>query len=183
MLTATVSLSSLSPYSPSRRVEERLPKEPWDDYEKRVWKDRAHYNPDGHVIIPPMAFKRSIEAAAKFLRMRIPGKDRSEFGKHFVAGVLVPTCLALPITRDTLEGESLYLSSRGIRGDMDVLKIEPCIREWSGTVTYYILDETITKDVFMKHLTEAGNFIGIGRFRPMNGGYYGRYSVLKTEWS
>ena len=182
MKIATVALESLAPYSPSGRVRKRKDKEPWDEFEEAVWKDRAHWDSDGRLFIPPMAFKRSLETAAKFLRMRIEGKDRSEYGKHFVAGVLVPEGVRLAITRETVEGERLFLSSRGVRGQMDVEKIEPIVREWKGTVTYYVLDDTITEQVFEKHLREAGNFIGIGRFRPEKGGFYGRYKVVSVQW-
>jgi hypothetical protein len=63
-----------------------------------------------------------------------------------------------------------------------VEKCEPIILNWSGDVTYHVLDDTISKDAFAKHLTEAGNFIGVGRFRPENGGYYGRYKVNTIRW-
>ena len=182
MKLAIAKLESLSPYSPSKRVlSAREDKEPWEDYERRIWKERVHWE-DGHAVIPPMAFKRSLEWAAKFLRMRIEGKGTSEYGKHFEAGVLVPTGLLLPQTEESIEFEDLFLSSRGRRGHTDVLKREPLIREWEGEVTYYLLDETIGKAVFERHLIEAGNFIGIGRFRPQNGGYYGRYKLVKLSW-
>jgi hypothetical protein len=141
-----------------------------------------HVNEDGLVFIPPMAFKRSLESAAKFLRMRIEGKGTSEYGKHFVAGVLVPEGLVLPIKAEHVKCERLFLSSRGRQGHQDVEKLMPVIPEWKGEVSYYVLDETITKEVFLKHLQEAGNFIGIGRFRPQNGGFYGRYQVNDITW-
>ena len=31
-------------------------------------------------------------------------------------------------------------------------------------------------------LREAGKFIGIGRFRPRNNGYYGRFDVESVDW-
>jgi hypothetical protein len=182
MKIATVSMHSLSPYSPSKRVGERKPKEDWRSYEERICKDRVHINAGGHVFIPPMAFKRSLETAAKFLRKRIPGKDRSEYGKHFIAGVLVPNGLVLKETIEEVNFEWLFLSSRGKRGQTDVEKCEPFIAEWAGDVQYYILDDTITPEVFEEHLREAGNFIGIGRFRPENGGFYGRYQVQEVKW-
>ena len=49
-------------------------------------------------------------------------------------------------------------------------------------VSYYILDDTITEPVFEQVIHESGNFIGIGRFRPENGGYYGRYVVDSITW-
>ena len=41
--------------------------------------------------------------------------------------------------------------------------------------------ETITLSVFRKHLEEAGKFIGIGRFRPRNNGFYGRFEVKEIH--
>ena len=56
------------------------------------------------------------------------------------------------------------------------------IPSWNGVATVYILDETVTKDVFEKHVKEAGRFIGMGRFRPKNNGFYGRFKPTKFEW-
>jgi len=58
----------------------------------------------------------------------------------------------------------------------------PVIQSWEGLVTYYVADETITLDVFRKVLEESGKFIGIGTFRPQNGGFFGRYSVEDIDW-
>lgn len=83
-----------------------------------------------------------------------------------------------------MDGEVFFVPSDGkAGGGSRVKKKFPVIREWSGEVTFYILDDTITEDVFEAHLKEAGNFIGIGRFRPENGGFYGRYSIDKIVWS
>ncbi len=54
--------------------------------------------------------------------------------------------------------------------------------EWKGEVTFHILDETVTEEVFKLHLEEGGKFIGIGRFRPQNNGFYGRFKVNEMVW-
>ena len=184
MKIATVTLESVSPYSASRRLQTpKGDKEEYWDYEGRVWKERAHWTEDDHVFIPPMCFKRSLEAAAKRRRKRITGKGQSEYGKHFEAGVLVLEGLILPITKETLEYEDLYLSGCGRKGGMDVRKREPLVPSWKGEVTYHILDDIIPKDEFETCLVEAGNLIGIGRFRPEKAGYYGRYRIVKVQWT
>lgn len=182
MKTATAHLVSISPYSQSRRISPRAGKETYDAYEARCWRERLHVNSKGFVFIPPMSFKRSLETAAKFLRMRIPGKDKSEYGKHFMAGIIVVDGLELPIKAEACKFEDLLLSARGKKGEMDVSKRMPFIPEWEGLVTYHIVDDTITEEVFEKHLKEAGNFIGLGRFRPEKGGFYGRYQVKEITW-
>ena len=48
---------------------------------------------------------------------------------------------------------------------------------------YLILDDILNEEVFLKVLQAAGQFIGIGRFRPQNKGYYGRFEVKSLEWA
>ena len=185
MKTAIATLESMSPYSQSRAHEaESLPKEGKDAYEKRTWKERLHVDASGYVIIPPMAFKNCLSEAAKFLSMQIPGKGKATYTKHFEAGVLVLDPLRLSIKKTDVQDERLFVPADGQRGSgKRVWKHFPLITEWGGDVTYSILDETITEDVFAKVLEEAGKFIGIGRFRPRNNGYYGRFAVKKIKWS
>jgi hypothetical protein len=184
MKIATAKLKSVSPYSQSRHHQtESLPRELPKDREKRVWRERMHVNENGNVFIPPMAFKNCIAEAAKFLSRQIPGKGKSTYTKHFEAGVLVIDGLVLPLKKEDVPGEWLFLPADGKRGSgKRVDKCYPLISEWSGTVEFMVLDEIITEDVFLEHLKEAGRFIGIGRFRPRNNGFYGRFSVEGLEW-
>jgi hypothetical protein len=185
MKTAVCSLKSAAPYSQSKRyVVPKLEKESHADYEARTWRERLHTTPDGNVFIPPMSFKNCLAEVAQFLSVKIPGKGKATWTKHFLAGVLVSEPLILPNKKDAVTGEWLYVPSDGKRGGgTRVDKCFPVIPSWKGDVTFYVLDETITQDVFREHLQEAGKFIGIGRFRPRNGGYYGRFEVLDVKWS
>lgn len=187
MRTAVASLQGISPYSQSRYYAEEQPKQPKEsarDYEARTWRYRVHAKPDGTIFIPPMAFKNCLSEAAKFLGRQIPGKGKSTYTKHFEAGVLVMEALDLPVKREDVPGEWLFVPADGRRGSGSrVVKCFPVIPEWKGNITFHVLDETITPEVFEEHLREAGSFIGIGRFRPRNNGFYGRFSVEKVKWS
>lgn len=185
MKKATASLKSLSPYSQSRHYDTpKLEKESAKDYEKRTWRDRLHVNKEGQVFIPPMAFKNCLSEAAKYLGIQIPGKGKSTYTKHFEAGVLVVDALVLPIKKEDVDFQWLFVPSDGKRGGSKrVDKCFPVIHEWSGSVEYMVLDETITEAVFKEHLDQAGKFIGIGYFRPRNNGYWGRFVVEKVTWS
>lgn len=184
MRIAVAQLRSIAPYSQSRYHDEpKLDKERPDDYEMRTWQERLSTTEDGHVFIPPMAFKKSLETAARFLGMQIKGRGKATYTKHFKAGVLVTDGLVLPIKKEEVPGEVYFVPSDGRAGGGKRVKRKfPVIREWSGDVMFYVLDETITPDVFEPHLREAGNFIGIGRFRPENGGFYGRFAVDAISW-
>ena len=179
MKTVIAHLKSISPYSQSKHYDtEPLEKESKVDYEARTWRDRLHVTEDGHVFIPQMSFKNCLSEAAKYLGIQIPGKGKSTYTKHFEAGVLVLDPLVLPIKKEDVAGEWFFVPSDGVRGSgKRVNKCFPVIHQWEGDVTFHILDETITIPVFRKHLEEAGKFIGIGRFRPRNNGFYGRFEV------
>lgn len=184
MKIATTTLRSLSPYSQSRPIASpREPKETAEDHEKRTWRERMHVSDDGHVFIPPMAFKNCIAEAAKFLSKQIPGKGKATYTKHFEAGILVTDAPVLPLLGKDVAGEWLFLNADGVRGSgKRVWKQYPVIPEWRCDVTWYVLDDTITEEVFEETLREAGSFIGVGRFRPRNGGYYGRFTVEAVQW-
>ena len=183
---ATVRLKSVSPYSQSRPYTEpaKLDKETSKDYEQRTWRNRVHADDSGQIFIPPMAFKNSLSEAAKFISKQIPGKGKSTYTKNIEAGVLVTEPLMLPVKKDDVQGEWLFLNADGKRGGgTRVWKCMPYITEWEGSVAFYCLDETITEEVFLEHLEASGQFIGIGRFRPKQNGFYGRFEVVDLSWS
>lgn len=184
MKVAVAHLESISPLGFSKHYEiEKKEKESPDDFERRTWRERTHYNKDGKVFIPPMAFKNTLANAAAFLSEKIPGKGQAKWTKHFLAGVLVVDPLVLPVKKDEIPGVWLFVPSDGRKGGgKRVNRCFPVVQEWSGTVEFFVLDDLITKPVFEKYLKEAGNFIGLLFFRPQNGGYYGRFSVRKIEW-
>lgn len=184
MKKAICSLSSVSPYSQSRYLGEKKTRdETHADFEKRVWRNRLHADNSGEVFIPPMAFKNCLSEAAKYKSIQIPGKGKSTYTKHFEAGVLVVDPLPIGVQKDDVDGEWLHVPSDGRRGGTTrVEKCFPLIHEWSGKVEFLVFDELITPEVFEEHLRDAGSFIGIGRFRPRNNGYYGRFAVERIDW-
>jgi len=188
MKTAIVTIEGIAPYQQGRYHQtEPLEKESKDDFEKRTWREKCHADNDGYIFIPPMAFKKALERAASFLSMKVPGKGggKATFTKHFLAGILVTDGLKLSVKKDDVDGVWIFGNSQGKRGSAGprVAKCFPTIHEWGGDVTYFILDETITREVLEQHVTESGNFIGVGVFRPENGGYNGRFVVKDIKWS
>ena len=184
MKKAVCRLESLTPYSQSRyHGTPKLNKELPNAYEERTWRERLHIGADGHVFMPQMAFKNCIAEAAKYLSVQVPGKGKTTYTKHFEAGILVVEPLVLPDTKDDVAGEWYFVPSDGRRGGGSrVLKCFPMIPKWEGTVEFHVLDDIITEDVFKYFLEQAGSLIGVGRFRPRNNGFYGRFRVVKIDW-
>lgn len=177
-------LRGVTPYSQGRHITaDKLEGELDKAYEERTWRERLHVNQDGNVYIPPMAFKNCIAEIAKFLGTKIEGKRGATWTKHFEAGIAVFDPLVLPLKKEDIPGEWLFVPSDGKRGGQRrVDRCFPVIHQWEGIVTFHILDDIITEKIFRQHLEKAGMFIGIGRFRPKNNGYYGRFEVVSMEW-
>jgi hypothetical protein len=184
MKNALIKLTSVSPYSQSRfHATTKNEKELHEDYESRTWMEKGWYDEKGFMQIPPMAIANSIKEAAKYLSIQIPGKGKSTYTKHFEAGILINDLLTLPVTRDTVRKNSVYANSDGVKGSgKRVMRFFPTCDKWSGEITVHIMDDIITRPVFEQVIYTAGSLIGIGQFRPRNGGYFGRYNAEIIEW-
>jgi len=90
----------------------------------------------------------------------------------------------LGVHKDEVASITINANSDGMRGSgKRVKRTFPTIPSWSGTAEFVILDDTITPDVFERTLKTAGQIVGIGRFRPENGGLNGRFKPTKFNWS
>lgn len=188
MKKCRATLKSASPLCWTRaHTTPKLEKEGVDAYEQRTWREKWHTNPpddpEGRLFIPPTALRNVVTVTAKFLAKQIPGKGKSTYTKHFEAGLLCGEGITLPYTKEDLQPLPLFVPADGIAGSPKrVWKTFPIIFEWEGSVDYMIIDETITKDVFLEHLMAAGEFIGLGSLRVRNRGYFGRFTVEQLLW-
>jgi hypothetical protein len=184
MKTCKVKFKGITPYSQSKPYEvPKLPQEIAKDYETRTWAERMHYDGDGNVFIPLTSIKNCLSEAAKYLAMQVPGKGKSTYTKHFEAGIIVQDNIPLRVKKDKAENEWCFVPSDGRRGSGSrVWKCFPIFRKWEGETIIIVLDDIITRDVMDAHLKASGAFIGLGRFRPRNNGYYGRFEAEIMEW-
>jgi hypothetical protein len=170
------------------RVAE-LERESKADYEERTWRERLHTNSDGIACISPLAIKNCIRDAAKYLSEPIKGKGKATYTKHFKAGVMVYDQAPISSSPHTLvrtaDVEPLWLNvpSDGMTGGTKrVPKAFPEVKAgWKATVNVSVLDEIITSDVLHRHITQAGNFIGLGAMRVGNGGISGRFKINSMQ--
>lgn len=191
MKTLTVKLRSAAPYSQSRYYIRDLEQgESNDDNYRRTWREHLHADGEGNVFIPPNSLKNCLSEAAKFMSISVPGKGKATYTKNFEAGVLVTQPAMLGVKKPDVQMEALFLPADGRRGGPKrVMKYYPIIPEWETEAEFIILDETVlqssakdkTRTVFQDVLEGAGRFIGLGRFRPRNNGYYGRFDVVSIK--
>lgn len=187
MKTVIASVEGVSPYSQSKSYEtDKLQGEGFDDYERRTWRNRMHVNQRGEVFIPPMSYKNALAETAKFLSIGIPGKGKSTYTKHFEAGILAVEPAPLGILASEVGYERVFVPADGRPGGgKRVHKMFPFIPAgWKADFNFLILDETVlqqsvegTGTVFEHVLRRTGQYVGIGRFRPKNRGFYGRFQI------
>lgn len=180
----TVTMESISPYSSSRMHDvPKLEKERPDEYDQRTWREKLTTDETGMVVIPAMAFKQALDRCAKVLGLQVPGKGKSTYTKHFLSGCLCEADVPLGIHKDQVQSVTINAHSDGVRGSgKRVKRTFPQIPKWSAKARFIILDDAIDKGTFEKVMKESGQFVGVGRFRPENGGLNGRYKVTGFEW-
>jgi hypothetical protein len=185
MKTVKLSIEGTAPIAFSRHYEvPKFEKESAGAYEERTWRNRAHSDKEGQAVISAMMFKNMLGDVGEFLGEKIPGKGNKTYKKHFRSGVLVVDPAPLGIAVKDLASERLFVPSDGISGSgKRVWKNFPVVHQWKASFTVYVLDDTITSEVFERHVIEAGKFIGLGFFRPGRGGIKGRFQVTKFDWN
>jgi len=179
MIRCTCMIVGVTPYSQSAAIQSvRGQNEPHDEFEKRTWREHIHRDADGEAFIPPTALKNCLSEIAKYLSESIPGKGKATYTKNFEAGVTVLDPLMLGVKADDVPSERLFLPSDGKRGSgKRIWKTYPIFHSWKANAEIIVLDPIITPDVLHRYLIAAGKYIGLGRFRPRQNGYYGRFDV------
>ncbi|HUU83506.1 MAG TPA: hypothetical protein VM243_08385 [Phycisphaerae bacterium] len=184
--TATFDLVGLSPFSHSKPLTEKKKKgEADDDFENRIWRQRLHTNANDQVVLPAMMLKSCLAGLAQYRSERIPGKGQQTYSKNFLAAVMCFEDMPLldaagtPLMAEHIEGERLFLNADGKRGGgVRVWRIYPRIPEgWKATAKVLCVDGLITPAKLEEYAKDAGLMIGFGRFRPRNGGHYGRFKI------
>ena len=181
MKTVTFAMHGQSPISFSKHIQSvKNTGEAHDAFEARTWRERCHTDADGMVIFPGMAIKNMLADTAKFLGEKVAGRGQSTFTKHFEAGIMVVRNLEFGVHVDDVDGETLFVPSDGKKGGGSrVEKCFPVLSKWEVDAEIIILDPLLEDkiDVVERYVNYAGKFIGIGRWRPRNGGMNGRFTV------
>ena len=185
MRIATIRIKGLTPYSQSRAFQtEKKREETHDDFDQRAWPEHMHVNEDGNVFIPAVAIMQGMEAAASYLGKggELKKKGSATWAQNFKCGLAIAKGPSIGHTSKSAKAERVYCHADGRRGSgKRVWRTFPVFHEWECTMQIHILDESIPEDIFNKVLEAFGLFVGVGRYRPENGGYMGRFTVEEVR--
>lgn len=150
-----------------------------EKYEIRTWREKAHYDKEGYVVIPGQMFHKALPNAASYRGEKIKGRGNLTWLKFFKAGILIKDDLRLFLKREDLNFLRLFAPIPG--KDIRIWRYFPCVPQWKGTMSFYILDPQIDLECFKNHLITLGRFIGLGSLRVGNGGLGGRFSIIDIK--
>lgn len=149
---------------------------PRDEAEKVCYRDKQ-----GHFYFPGAAIGRLLREAGSGHKLK--GSRRS--AKYIVpASVLVMDDAITIFNGDGKLAQDFEVDSRPVvipatRGR--VMRHRPRFDTWSAVFTLRINETILPVDFVQKLLTEGGEQIGIGDFRPEKGGPFGTFNVV--EWN
>jgi len=185
--TATVQLKGTSPYKQSQHLQTvKPPRTNHDQFDADHWKERAHFDADGFVVIPEAAIKKCLVSATRYTPRVLKGS--STYAKLFERAVWVTKITPTAVHKDDLQCELVMVSSTGKKGAAGGAKVPrryPRLEagQWDVQITFTVADDRITEELFSTYLAESGLYIGIGMWRPETAGEHGRFHIDKVTWS
>lgn len=185
--TATCHIVGTAPLTFSRKHDtEFLKGEKHDDHDARTWRNKLTVSDDGKsVVLNAFGMKQCIASAAKYSKRKIEGMGNSTWTAKFNSGIVVSDAPRLNIDPAAVVPIAVSVNADGVRGSgKRVTRRFPYIPPaWEAIFDVTILDDIIVQDIFREMLDIAGMFIGVGQFRPENGGTNGRFRVAKLSWA
>lgn len=124
--------------------------------------------------IPGQNFKSALEGGAKMSRK----------GSNIRRGVLIADQKIKldyegPRNREAMYADQRFIDYRsvGVSGTVRVMRCRPRFMDWGFTVRLFYSPEMIDQSSLVDYARTAGQFIGLGDYRPDCGGQFGRFSV------
>lgn len=181
-----VKISGVTPYMQHRMDDTKL--EEWEKNRKLIIERddvakedqiRAEfhaYRDNKGFYIPSEQIRGSLIGAGAMIKSKV-GNSRKSM-KNIVAGMFMIEEEKIPLPKQ-YEIDKRSAVNRNIKAR--VICIRPKWEAWSGEFTLLVDNDTITNETVKEIIENAGQYIGIGSFRPTNNGMFGRYKLEKLE--
>lgn len=159
--------------------------ETFDEFENRIWKEKAHFNENEELIIPSQNWSRCLVDSSKKSGIRPPdARKKNENLSLLFKSTFFPNDFKVlksngsPATKNDLIQFKTSVCMQGFKSQR-VPSIRPCIEQWCGILEFEILDPAnrLRTELVKESLLFAGAFNGIGEWRVQNGGKFGRFTI------
>jgi hypothetical protein len=132
----------------------------------------CYRNVDGKCFIPSEHLRQSFINAGAMVKAKV-GNSRKSM-KNIVAAMFMvsPEEIIVP-DYDCIDKRSAVNKNVKAR----IITIRPKWSVWGVDFTLLVDNDTITTPTIEEILNHAGNYIGIGSYRPTNNGQFGRFKI------
>lgn len=127
-------------------------------------------------FIPSSQIKGSLIGAGTYIKSKVGNKAKSM--KNIVAGMFFVNPEKIYLTEDWVVDKRSAVN-RNIKAR--IICIRPRWDTWSAEFNLNIDNDSITDETVKNIIEYAGQYVGIGSFRPTNNGEYGRFKIAKFE--
>ena len=181
-------IKGISPLLFNRFFDDEFKKERGEsDYEfqERIWKEKAHTNSEGHLIIPSVNWTKALTDSSKKSGIKAIGATKKNDNLSllfkctlFIEDFIVENIDGSIATKNDLKKFNSSVCVGGQKSKR-ILNCRPMIEQWQGTLIYEIIDPSgkLRKNIIDESLIFCGLFNGIGEWRPQNGGKFGRFTI------
>jgi hypothetical protein len=133
---------------------------------------------NGKPYVPARYLEASLIEAAK--QQKIAGKGKATYSKYVGATIHVEP-EAVILEPGKWEPFSIAAVNPMTKGRMIVVR--PRFNEWGLSFSIVCEDDDISTDTIEKILTYAGQFVGIGDWRPDKKGKFGKFRIVSCKES
>lgn len=187
MKTYEVKIKGITPYMQHRMDDVKL--DEWEKNRKQIIErpDVAHEdavraefhcyrNGTGKCFIPSEHIRGALINAGGMVKSKVGNSKKSM--KNIVAAMffVTPEHIEMP-EYDAIDKRSAVNKNIKAR----VISIRPKWNDWSASFQLNIDNDSITTATIKEIISQAGNYIGIGSFRPTNNGMFGRFTLETFE--
>ena len=128
----------------------------------------------GKIIVPGEHLRQMMISAGAMHKSKVGNAKRSM--KNIVAAMVFVTPDEIPFGQDfVIDKRSTVNQNNKAR----VMVIRPKWTEWKLAFNIIVDNDTITDSMIKDILESAGNYVGLGSFRPECSGMFGRFKVSK----
>jgi len=138
-----------------------------DEVERKVYR-----NSKGQIFFPSKWFEGCLIAAGK--SFKIPQKGKATYSKIIGSGISVEP---LEIVNATQKYEIDVQVARNANTGGRIVCKRPRFDSWGATFQIVVDEEQLSLEVIKRLLEHAGQYVGVGNWRPSLKGKYGKFKV------
>ena len=184
-----VKIKGITPYMQHRMDDKKL--EEWEKNRKhiierddinqedmKIAQFHSYINKDGNFYLPCEHIRAALINGGTFLKSKVGVRTKSM--KSIVAAMFMvnPEEIILPQFQEIDKRSAVNKNVKA-----RVMVTRPKWTHWEIEFTLNTGQDTFTLSQITELINTTGNYVGLGSYRPLNNGYFGRFELISIEES